>query len=151
MGYVSDIRKKVGKMPLVIAYSVMIVYDAKKGVLLEKRADDGFWDFPGGSVEYNETVEKAAERELFEETGLKALRYEFLKVYSGPLTLYRYANGDLVSGVDTVFLCTSFAGLEAPQKEEVASLRWFPLNEDPEPFSPRNRAIILDLRKKLIR
>ena len=150
MGYVADIRKQVGHQPLVIAYSVMIVFDQKKGLLMEERTDDGFWDFPGGSIEFNESAEKAAERELKEETGLNAVSYGLLKVYSGPVTLYRYVNGDVVSGVDVVYLCTKWKGREKPQKEEVRSLRWFPLSEDPKPFSARNVLILADLRKKLI-
>lgn len=44
-------------------------------VLLVRRAyqpDMGKWGFPGGKIEAGETVRAAAERELFEETGLRA-------------------------------------------------------------------------------
>jgi hypothetical protein len=45
-----------------------------------------------------------------------------LGVYSGPLTYYRYANGDVVSGVDTVYLCEDYEGEIAPQVEEGQAL-----------------------------
>lgn len=151
MGYVSNIRKKVGSAPLVVAYSVMVVYDEKKGILLEEREDDGYWDFPGGSIEFNETAEEAAQRELGEETGLKAQSFSFLQIFSGPIAYHRYPNGDEVSGVDIVYLATAVSGQPHMQKEEVRSLKWWPLEETPSPFTARNKAILEILRKKFTR
>jgi 8-oxo-dGTP pyrophosphatase MutT (NUDIX family) len=148
MGYVSDLRKKVGHAPVVIAFSVMVLRGKDGRFLLEERADDGFWDFPGGSIEFNEKAEDAAKRELFEETHLQARSSVLLGVYSGPLTYYRYANGDVVSGVDTVYLCEDYEGEIAPQVEEVKRLAWFDLASFPEKMSPRNQQIALDLKKK---
>jgi ADP-ribose pyrophosphatase len=148
MGYLSDLRKVVGHRRLVIAFSVMIVMDETKRVLLEERADDGYWDFPGGSVELDETVEAAALRELQEETGLVGIEYDLLKVYSGDVAFYRYANGDEVCGVDTVYVCTKYQGTLKAQDDEVKRLKWFSLNDVPEKLSPRNRLIVEDLKKK---
>jgi len=41
-------------------------------ILLIKRHDDGFWAIPGGLVEVGETPAEAAQRELFEEAGIRA-------------------------------------------------------------------------------
>ncbi|WP_316860135.1 NUDIX hydrolase [uncultured Cohaesibacter sp.] len=44
-------------------------------ILLVRRAnepDSGKWGFPGGKIEFGETIEAAAIRELYEETGVKA-------------------------------------------------------------------------------
>jgi 8-oxo-dGTP diphosphatase len=72
------------------AVSVALVRDDR--VLLVKRGSApsrGLYAFPGGRVEAGETLEQAARRELFEETGLQA----------GPLTpvvelLIEAAKGD---------------------------------------------------------
>ena len=61
----------------------LIVTDSAGRVLILKRPADstggGAWCLPGGKVDYGETVEQAAARELAEETGLRsrALRLFF--------------------------------------------------------------------------
>lgn len=44
----------------------------------------GFWTFPGGFVDFGETVTDGAVRETFEETGLKVDLTGLLNVYSYP-------------------------------------------------------------------
>jgi 8-oxo-dGTP pyrophosphatase MutT (NUDIX family) len=51
-------------------------------VLLLKRRKGGFWEFPGGKVEWGETPEAAARRELKEETGLEGGKMEFAGITS---------------------------------------------------------------------
>ncbi|MFT4309077.1 MAG: nucleotide triphosphate diphosphatase NUDT15 [Candidatus Woesearchaeota archaeon] len=54
-----------------VGVGVMIVNDNK--VLLGKRKNslgDGTWAFPGGKLDYNESIEDCAVREVLEETGL---------------------------------------------------------------------------------
>jgi 8-oxo-dGTP diphosphatase len=56
-------------------------------VLLTRRSIDpgrGLWTFPGGFVDWGETVTDAAVRETFEETGLKVDLTELLNVYTYP-------------------------------------------------------------------
>jgi 8-oxo-dGTP pyrophosphatase MutT (NUDIX family) len=149
MGYVSDLRKKVGHMPCVVAFSVMVLIDGQNNLLLEERSDDGYWDFPGGSIEINETAEDAARRELKEETGIAVKDITLLGVYSGLITYYKYHNGDEVSGVDLVYLCRKFDGVLFPQKEEVRKLVWFPIDKTPGKMSLRNKKIVVDLLSKL--
>jgi 8-oxo-dGTP diphosphatase len=60
----------MNKRPLV-GVAVIIMKD--HNVLLGKRKmshGDGTWALPGGHLEFNETIEDCARREVFEETGL---------------------------------------------------------------------------------
>ena len=63
----------------------VLIADEKKGILLIKRKTEPFkgrYALPGGMVEYGETVEKAAVREVKEETGLDVELEGLLGVYS---------------------------------------------------------------------
>lgn len=60
----------------------LIVTDSEERVLLLKRDGSshaqGDWCLPGGKIDYGDTVEEAAVRELYEETGLISQQTEFL-------------------------------------------------------------------------
>jgi ADP-ribose pyrophosphatase len=60
-------------------HAVMIaaMHGDKLVVIKEYRVPDNcyVWSFPAGLVEHNEDVEKAAEREMIEETGLTIINY----------------------------------------------------------------------------
>jgi len=56
----------------VVAVGAVVFY--RKKVLLVRRGKspaEGFWAIPGGSVELGETLQQAAEREVWEETGIR--------------------------------------------------------------------------------
>lgn len=125
MGYVRDIRRKIGHDPLLIVGASVIVADEKGRVLLQKRVDNGCWGYHGGCVELYEDTEQAARRELYEETGLTAGKMTLLGVFSGPALRYTYPNGDMASIVDVVYLCRDYTGAPRCQPEEVSELRWF--------------------------
>ena len=61
----------MGKRPY-IGVAIIVIKDGK--VLLGKRKNShgsGTWHFPGGHLEFNESIEACARREVFEETGLR--------------------------------------------------------------------------------
>ena len=47
MGYIQEIRKYVGHNPIMVTAAMCIIYDKDKGILLEKRTDNGMWCVPG--------------------------------------------------------------------------------------------------------
>lgn len=70
VGIAGDMAK--ARRPIVATISAVIKDGA---VLLVRRAnapDIGLWGFPGGKIDFGETIEVAAVRELLEETGIVA-------------------------------------------------------------------------------
>jgi 8-oxo-dGTP diphosphatase len=74
-----------------------VVFDPGGRLLLIRRKHPPFraqYALPGGYVEYGETTERAAARELAEETGLVAADVALIGVYSDP---HRDPRGHVVS------------------------------------------------------
>ena len=143
--YLKELRKRTKHMPLLIPHSIVILFNKEGQVLLEERADDGYFDFPGGGIDLKEEADKAAYRELLEETGLVADELNLFKVYSGEITHYVYFNGDEIYGIDLVYTCHKYHGELIPQKEEVKTLKFYDLKNMPEKMSIRNKRIVEDL------
>ena len=143
--WVKNLRKKIGHDTVILPHAVTIVIDGKH-VLAEERSDDGYIDFPGGTLDLGETIEECAIRELKEETGIIADSLELFKIYTGELTKYTYVNGDDMYGVDVVYLVRKFHGELKPQKDEVNKLEFVKLDDIKGKLSPRNKQIIKDLK-----
>jgi len=129
--YVKSIKKYIGHERLLLVGSGVIIYRNGE-VLLQKRKDNGLWADHGGSVEIGETVEEAAKRELFEETGLIANKLNYFNTYSGKDMLYTYPNGDKVYLIITFWVCENFSGKIKIDTDEVVELKWFSVNEMPK-------------------
>lgn len=69
MGYIMELRKIVGKRPLIMAGAAVLLINEKNELLLQLRQDNNCWGLAGGALELGETLEQTAMRELFEETG----------------------------------------------------------------------------------
>lgn len=137
-GYIMDLRKLVGHRPILQVGASVIVEDSDGRILLQKRRDNHCWGYAGGSVELDERVEEAAKRELFEETGIKALSLELFGVFSGEEMHYVYPNGDEVSNVDIVYICRDYRGNLKKQESEVLELSFFSVESIPREISPPN-------------
>ena len=137
--YLMELRKSVGHRLLMGVGASVIAVDGAGRVLLERRSDNGCWDYLGGAVEPDEDVEAAARREFFEETGLTAGALELFGVFSGPDCHFYYPNGDEVSYVILLYICRDFSGRLRPQPGEVEELRFFAPGEIPENVSPVSR------------
>lgn len=138
MSYVSELRAKIGHDEYIgVGAGVFLCRDGK--VLLQKRKDNDCWSMHAGGLELGETVEDVARRELFEETGLTANSLELLGVFSGNDMRYTYPNGDKVSIVQIMYICSDFSGELRPEAEEVTALKWFDIDAVPENISPPDK------------
>jgi 8-oxo-dGTP diphosphatase len=94
-------------------------------ILIEKRGlapFEGMYAIPGGHVEYGETVEEAALRELKEESGLNARLVNILGVYSDP---NRDPRGQRIS---TVFVADHDGG-RIMANDDAKSVEWISLSK----------------------
>jgi 8-oxo-dGTP diphosphatase len=117
-------------------------------VLLGKRHDDpekassllhgeGTWTMPGGKLDFGESFEDAAYREVLEETGL---RIDRKKIRHISITNDRVPNAHFIT---IGFLCTEFAGEpRVMEPDEITEWRWFPLNNLPHPLFPPSEKIL---------
>jgi 8-oxo-dGTP diphosphatase len=113
--------------------------DPGQVLLVRRGSPPPGWALPGGFVEYGETVERAAEREALEETGLRVRLTGQLHVYSDPA---RDPRGHTVS---VVFL--GRAEGEPEGGTDAAEARWFPAGELPSPLAFDHADILRDALK----
>ena len=142
MGYILDLRKKVGHAPLIMTSACVLIINEQGQLLLQKREDNHFWGYPGGSLELGESLEECAKREAFEETGLECLNLKYFTHSSGKEMHYVYPNGDEVYIAEMVFVCTEFKGNLKVQKSEAEEQRFFDLDNLPKEISPINQRVI---------
>ena len=123
MNYGEQLRKLVGKMPLMCCGAGALVINNLGEVLLIRRSDNGKWAVPGGAVELGENVEHTAIREVFEETGLRIEKLKLLGVYSGEETYYVYPDGNEVYWITITFISSDFKGEIIPVSNETTECR----------------------------
>ncbi len=104
----------------------------------------GYWDIPGGFLEYGEHPERGVVREVLEETGLEVKPVELLGFY---IDIYRGENEYLTLNI--YFIC-EIEGGEARPLSESDRVEWFNLDELPEniAFWDHVQKVFADLKEK---
>jgi len=136
--------------------TLVVIHTPELDVLLLERADHpGFWQSVTGSQDAGETLEQTAAREVAEETGIDASRYELsdwnlqnvFEIY--PVWRGRYAPG-VTHNTEHVFGLRVPAGLPVRvEPREHLAAQWLPWREAADRvFSWSNRKAILMLPER---
>ena len=153
MGYISEIRKKVGHDAIFMPGPAGSIIKENK-ILLQKRTDDGNWSLHGGAMEFGETLEEALEREVKEEINIKPINPEFIKIYSGKNYHFFYPNKDEVYTVVALYLISEYEGDLKADQDEVSELKWFDIDSLPENLHKPDIELIndsIEYYKKMIK
>lgn len=113
-----------------------LCHDGKGNVLLSKRGtnardEHGRWDCGGGGIEFGDTAEQTARKEIKEEYCTDVLELEFL----GYRDVFREQGGK-----PTHWLSLDFKALVDPaqarngEPHKLDEVRWFPIEALPEPM-----------------
>ncbi len=125
-------KKKPG-----VGFGIMIL-DSKNKVLLGKRHDnpekadselhgEGTWTMPGGKLDFGETLEAGAKREVLEETGITLNKIDIICINQDIIETAHFITIGLFSD--------SFSGEpRVMEPDEITQWQWFDLNDLPSPI-----------------
>lgn len=147
MSYITDLRKYVGHKPLLNIGATVIVTNDKNELLLNLRSDTNTWGIIGGGMELEESLEQTASRELFEEAGLRAERFELLGVLSGEELYFKYPNGDETYNVIVLYRAIGVSGEPCINDSESRKLAFWDLDTLP-PLESRAECVVNYLKIK---
>lgn len=138
-------KKKVG-----VGFGVMMLKDGK--VLLGKRHDDpekassllngaGKWTMPGGKLDFGETFEAGATREVLEETGVALNKLQVICVNQDMVETAHFITIGLFSD--------DFSGEpKVMEPDEITEWRWFDLGNLPSPMYFPSAKVLANYKQK---
>ncbi len=101
---------------LVVAVAAVVLDDTGR-VLMIQRTDNDLWAIPGGAQDVGETTTAAAVREVREETGLDIEITGLVGIYSDPLHVIAYDDGEVRQEFSICFRARPISGKLAPSNE----------------------------------
>jgi 8-oxo-dGTP diphosphatase len=114
-----------------------VILNAQRQILVTQRPGQktysGYWEFPGGKIEPNETSYQALVRELKEELNIQVLSAE-------PWQKLEYAYPEKIVSLD-LWIVKQFSG--EPQSMENQAFQWVAVDElEAIDFLPANKMIL---------
>lgn len=120
--------------PIRMGVRTMMIQDDK--VWLVRHTYIPGWFMPGGGLKRGETLEQAARRETYEETGAQLNKVTLLGAYTS------FVDWKTDHGI--VFLCKDFTITGQPD-DEIAEVQAFSLNKLPDDLWPSHRLRLLEI------
>ncbi len=126
----------------IVAASAVIIRDGK--VLMIKRGHEpnkGKWSIPGGKIELGETVDEAAQREVFEECNIKI---EILKLLFVGENIVRDNTGRVKYHFVLIDLLAEYKSGEITAQSDAEEYRWATPEELPGlDITPQLRSLLM--------
>ena len=130
--YLGQLRKLVGNRMLITPAVRAAIRDEQGAILLIRRSENGKWGFPAGSMELDESVWDAMQREVKEETGLDVITATLIAIYSEPRFQFTNAFGGQHQMLAFVFQVDEWRGELLTETDETIDARFFAPEELPE-------------------
>ena len=115
----------MNQIPKIGALAVVLHQGQVLLVQRNKQPDAGLWGFPGGHVEWGETVYQAAARELLEETGVTAQPQSYLDNLD---LLLRDDTGAVRAHYLLVGVACQYQSGTPVAGDDARDARWFPVD-----------------------
>jgi 8-oxo-dGTP diphosphatase len=121
-----------------VGVGAIIVNDAGH-IFLSRRGpkaknERGLWEFPGGSVEFGETLAQALRREMLEEYGIEISVGELVDVVDHILT------HEHQHWISPTYICRIESGAPSiKEPEKCTDIRWFDVNRVPNELTQITR------------
>lgn len=127
--YLRDLRALIGTRLVLVPSAAVLFRDDRGRILLVRSVGATRWVTVGGAVDPGEDPSEAARREAIEEVGIEPVDLRLLGVIGGPDHFVRYAHGDEVSYVASVFEARTGGATPTPDGEEIEEAAWFDLDD----------------------
>ena len=145
MGYIEDIRAKIGNMRIMLPGCCVLIRNCRGEILMQQRTHPyGKWGLPGGLMELGESPEDTVRREVLEETGLRIEAMSLFGAYSGEDYLCVAENGNEFQVVTLVYETNEYSGEATVSDGESLSLEWLDINNLPHNIAKTHSKIIND-------
>jgi 8-oxo-dGTP pyrophosphatase MutT (NUDIX family) len=130
--YLGKLRQLVGSQLLLVPGTRIIIENALRQILLQKRSDFKIWGLPGGNAEPGEGLFTVIAREVLEETGLIIEDVKAFGFGCDPdLETIKFPNGDECQFFVLNFYTRTFSGELTIMDDESLAVEWFAMDRLP--------------------